>query len=569
MRWSKTFIPTIKEVPQEAEIQSHKLMLRAGLIRRLSAGLYTYMPTGLRALRNLERIIREEMDAAGAVELLMPALQPAELWERSGRLKLMSGTMFHLNDRQGREMVLGPTHEEVITNLVAREISSYRQLPINFYQIQTKFRDEIRSRFGLMRCKEFIMKDAYSFDLDLERATASYEAMYNACKRIFAHCGLKVKIVEADTGSMGGQSSHEFMVLADSGEDGIVECADCEYAANLEKAEAGETEPMVFADCGKELEPVSTPDRRAIAEVSEFLDVEPQQLIKTLIYLIDGMPCAVLVPGDREVNELKLARMPGVGTLELADDETVESATGAPVGFAGPAGLDIPIYADKTLRGCKGAITGANKANTHLLHVDLERDADVKEFGDIIFIGAGDKCPRCGGVLDEKRGIEVGHVFKLGTKYSKALNAVFLDSDDKEVNPVMGCYGLGISRTLQALIEQNYDENGIIWPMSVAPFQVEVVVINARHAESMSVAERIMELLEDEGMTVLLDDRDERPGFKFKDADLLGVPLRINVGERGLKSGTVDMRERASGETGDVAVEDVVAAVKKFIKEHK
>ncbi len=569
MRWTKNFVPTLKEIPQEAEIRSHQLLLQAGLIRRLSAGLYTYMPMGLRALRKVENIVREEMDAAGAIEVLMPALQPAEIWETSGRLATMGEVMYNCVDRQGREMVLGPTHEEVITSLAAREIASYRQLPVNFYQIQTKFRDEIRPRFGAMRAKEFIMKDAYSFDTDWDSATASYESMYAAYTRIFERCGLQTKVVEADTGAIGGQSSHEFMVLADSGEDGLVDCSECDYAANLEKAEPGAMDPLVFPDHEESCQTVETPDQRTIEEVSNFLGIEKRQLLKTLIYLVDDQPVAVILPGDREINELKLARALGGGKLEMADDETILEATGAPTGFAGPVGIDIPVYADRTLQGCRGAVSGANLADAHILHIDLERDCKIADYLDVVFARRGDRCPRCGAELDEKRGIEVGHVFKLGTKYSQAFGARYLNSEDKEQDLIMGCYGIGISRTLQSVIEQNYDDDGIVWPASIAPCQVEVLAINSSDAEVMEAATRIESELEAAGIEVLLDDRNESPGFKFKDADLLGLPLRINVGRRGLDSGKVDFRVRRSGERRDVAVGDVLVEVEKFLNNEK
>lgn len=568
MRWTKNFVPTLKETPQEAEIRSHQLLLQAGLIRRLSAGLYTYMPMGLRALRKVENIVRQEMDAAGAIEVLMPAMQPAEIWETSGRLASMGEVMYSCVDRQGRDMVLGPTHEEVITSLAAREIASYRQLPVNFYQIQTKFRDEIRPRFGAMRAKEFIMKDAYSFDADWDGATASYEAMYEAYIRIFERCGLDTKVVEADTGAIGGQSSHEFMVLADSGEDGLVDCTQCEYAANLEKAESAATDPLVFPDCEKACETVETPGQRTIDEVSTFLGIEKRQLLKTLIYLVDDQPIAVLLPGDREINELKLARVIGGEKLELADDDTILKATRAPTGFAGPVGIDIPVYADRMLRGCKGGVSGANCADAHILNIDIERDCTIADYIDVIFAREGDSCPRCGALLDEKRGIEVGHVFKLGTKYSQAFGARYLNSEDKEQDMIMGCYGIGISRTLQSVIEQNYDDDGIVWPVSVAPCQVEVLAINASDDQVIAAAAQIESELEAAGIEVLMDDRNESPGFKFKDADLLGLPLRINVGRRGLDAGIVDIRVRRSGERRDVAIGDIVSEVQAFLKDN-
>ncbi|MBU0678080.1 MAG: proline--tRNA ligase [Verrucomicrobia bacterium] len=562
MRWSKQLIPTLREVPQEAEIASHQLMLRAGLIRRLGAGLYTFLPMGLRALRKVERIIREEMDRAGALEVLMPALQPAEIWERTGRLDAMADVMFRISDRQSRALVLGPTHEEIITDLAAREIASYRDLPRNFYQIQTKFRDEIRPRFGLMRAKEFIMKDAYSFDADWDATQRSYDAMYEAYARIFQRCGLRTKIVEADTGAMGGSSSHEFMVLADSGEDGIVECDGCSYAANLERAESRTNSGGVFEGADKSIDEVRTPETRTIEEVAKFFKSEPGRQIKTLIYVVDGKPVAVLCPGDREINEIKLARTLNAGAVELADDATIEEATGAPVGFAGPVGLGIPVYADIKLKGIRGAITGANKEDAHIVNVDLDRDAKVKEYADLTFAKAGDGCPRCeGGHLVEQRGVEVGHVFKLGTKYSEALGARYLDADGKEKPVIMGCYGIGVTRTLQAVIEQSHDKDGIVWPMSVAPYEVEVLAISAQDPETMRVCDEIVTEAESAGIEVLFDDRDDRPGVKFKDADLVGLPLRLSVGERSLAKGVVEIKCRETGEVEEVPVANASAVL--------
>ena len=561
MRWSKQIIPTLREVPQEAEIPSHKLMLRAGIIRKLSAGLYTFMPLGHRALRKVEAIVREEMDRTGALEILMPALHPRDIWERTGRYEVLKDVMFTIKDRQDRDMVLGPTHEEIVTDLVAHEIRSYRQLPVNLYQIQTKFRDEIRPRFGLMRSKEFIMKDAYSFDVSWEAADVSYKAMYEAYQRIFKRCGLRTKIVEAVTGAMGGSSSHEFMVLADSGEDGIVECDRCSYAANLERAEGVSRSPVEFEREPATVEEIATPGMRTVAEVAGFFQSPPARLIKTLIYLADEKPVAVLVPGDREVNEIKLKRALGCQALALADDAMIQKATGAPVGFAGPVGLTIPVFADGKLKGYKGAITGANKVDAHLVHVDLERDARVQAFHDVVFAKGGDGCPRCDGALQEKRGIEVGHVFKLGTKYSKALGANFLSAEGQQKPSIMGCYGIGVTRTLQAAVEQNYDDDGIIWPVSIAPYSVEVVALNMQHAESVKIAKDIVNKLESAGLDVLYDDRDERPGVKFKDADLVGIPVRVNVGERGLAKGQIEVKVRATREMKLVPVEQAGQAV--------
>ncbi len=565
MRWTQTLIPTLREAPQDAEITSHKLMMRAGLIMKLGGGLYTFMPAGLRSLRKVERIVREEMDRAGALEVLMPALQPREIWEQSGRYAVLRDAMFKIKDRQQRDMVLGPTHEEVITDLANRQINSYRQLPKTFYQIQTKFRDEIRPRFGLMRAKEFIMKDAYSFDVSWEAADASYQAMYDAYIRIFKRCGLRTKVVEADTGAIGGDFSHEFMVLADSGEDGIVECETCAYAANLERAERktptgkpSTTDPLPAV--------VATPGKRTIEEVSSFLKVKPWDLIKTLIYIADDKPIAVLVAGHRELNEHKLTRILKAATLKLADDETIMKVTGAPVGFAGPVGLKIPIYADLELQTPRVSVTGANADDSHLINVMVERDFTVTSFHDLVIAKEGDKCPRCGARMREKRGIEVGHVFKLGTKYSQAFDAGFLDASGNRQISIMGCYGIGVTRTLQAVIEQSFDEDGIIWPMAIAPYQVDVVVPNTAHAESVRVAEELIAALEARGIEVLFDDRDERPGVKFKDADLLGLPIRAVISERSLAEGKVEVKRRTEKDKQMIPIADTAAFIETIIK---
>lgn len=565
MRLSQTLIPTLRDAPQDAEIPSHKLMMRAGLIMKLGGGLYTFLPAGLKALRKVEKIVREEMDRAGALEVLMPALQPREIWEQSGRYTVLKDAMFKIKDRQQRDMVLGPTHEEVITDLVARQINSYRQLPKTFYQIQTKFRDEIRPRFGLMRAKEFSMKDAYSFDVSWEAADVSYQAMYDAYVRIFKRCGLRTKVVEADTGAMGGNFSHEFMVLADSGEDGIVECESCSYAANLERAER-QTPNVEAASTDKLPETVQTPGQRTIAEVSAFLKIKPHDLIKTLIYVANGKPIAVLVPGDRDLNEHKLARALGGVTLEMADDETIAKATGAPVGFAGPVGLKIPIYADVELKTPRVSATGANAADAHLINVLVGRDFQVTEFFDLVIAKEGDQCPRCGARMREMRGIEVGHVFKLGTKYSKSFDAGFLDDAGNRQIIVMGCYGIGVTRTLQAVIEQSYDENGIIWPMAIAPYPVCVVVPNTGHTESVKVAEEIIGKLEAQGIDVLFDDRDERPGVKFKDADLMGMPIRVVVSERSLAEGKVEIKRRTEKDKHMVAAVEAISFIQNIIQ---
>ncbi len=559
IRWTEQCIPTLRNAPQDAEIASHRWMLRAGLIRKLAGGLYTFLPLGLRALRKVERIVREEMDRAGALELLMPALHPRDIWERTGRYEVLQEVMFKIHDRQDRELVLGPTHEEIITDLVANEIQSYRQLPRNFYQIQTKFRDEIRPRFGLMRAKEFIMKDAYSFDVDDAGATASYRKMYEAYRRIFERCGLRTRIVEADTGAMGGQSSHEFMVLAEAGEDGLVECSACEYGANLERAEIGDQPPRVFAEADKPAQAVPTPGRRTIVEVAAFLEVAPEQMIKTLIYQVDDQPVAVLVPGDREVNEVKLAHALAGVTPVLANDAQVEAVTGAPPGFAGPCGLEnVRLLADERLHGLRGGVTGANQVDTHLVHVDLERDAAPLHYVDLVTAQAGDPCPRCGAPLQAKRGIEVGHVFKLGTKYSEKLGALYLDESGQQHPCIMGCYGIGVTRTLQSIIEQHHDADGILWPVGVAPYTVEVLIINHAHAPAVAAGEQLARVLTEAGLEVLLDDRDERPGVKFKDADLIGLPVRIGIGEKSLARGMVEMKRRTDGEVTECPPQDVL-----------
>jgi prolyl-tRNA synthetase len=568
VRWSQTFIPTLKEVPQDAEIPSHQLLLRAGLMRKLHSGLFTFLPLGLRALRKVSQIIREEMDRAGAIEILMPALHPQELWERTGRLTTMKDVMFTFKDRADRPLLLGPTHEEVVTDLAAREISSYRQLPVNFYQIQTKFRDEIRPRFGLMRAKEFVMKDAYSFDTDWDGASRSYQAMYDAYVRIFKRCGLVTKPVEADTGAMGGNQSHEFMVITDAGEDGLVECDACSYAANLERAEGVSTHVYAAPAALLPVEKIATPTQRTIQEVADFLKADPKNLLKTLVYEADGALVAVVLPGDREVNEIKLRKALGANAVALAADHQVRALTGATPGFVGPVGLTgVKIVCDRTAKGLQDGVTGANEDGHHIVHVSLERDVKVDLFADIAMAREGDRCPSCGGTLRVKRGVEVGHVFKLGTKYSEALGATFLDEAGQSQVAIMGCYGIGVSRTLQAVVEQSHDKDGIRWPVSIAPFQVHAVLLTPQDAASREAGDRAVAALEALGVEVLYDDRDERPGFKFKDADLIGLPIRLTIGGKSLARGVAEVKIRGVDGIQEVPVAEAPARVAELVRE--
>jgi prolyl-tRNA synthetase len=568
MRYSQYFIPTVKETPSDAEVISHQLMLRSGMIRKLAAGIYNYLPLGLRSIRKVEAIVREEMNKAGAIEMLMPAVQPAELWKESGRWDFYGKELLRFKDRKDAEFCMGPTHEEVVTDLIRKEVRSYRQLPINLYQIQGKFRDEIRPRFGLMRGREFIMKDAYSFDVNEAGADVSYAKMYKAYRRIFERCGLRFRAVEADTGSIGGNFSHEFMVLADSGEDAIVSCSACQYAANMEKAETRKSTAGAAAE-QLPLERVTTPGQRSIEEVCAFLSVNSKEVVRTLVLLADNEPVVALLRGDYDLNEIKLKNHLGCAELEMAGDDVVAKVTGAPTGYAGPVGLPgkVKVVADLSLEGLQNFVVGANAGDTHLKNVNIGRDFSVAGFVDIRNVVVGDPCPRCDdGSLEIWRGIEVGHVFKLGTKYSKALHATFLDADGKEQIIYMGCYGIGIGRTVAACIEQNHDDNGIIFPIPIAPFQVIVSALSAKDDSVKDAAEAIYQDLLESGVEVLLDDRDERPGFKFKDADLIGIPLRIVVGAKHLVDGRVELKERRSGEVELLPIAEALEKVKATIK---
>jgi prolyl-tRNA synthetase len=565
MRYSQYFLPTLKETPGDAEVVSHQLMSRAGMIRKVAAGIYDYLPLGLRVIRKVENIVREEMNKAGAIEILMPAVCPADLWEQSGRWQQYGKELLRLKDRKETEFCIGPTHEEVVTEIVRGTVNSYRQLPVNLYQIQTKFRDEVRPRFGLMRGREFIMKDAYSFDATDEGANASYEKMRKAYCRIFERCGLKYRMVEADSGAIGGSFSHEFMVLADTGEDVVISCESCEYSANIEKAVVIDKGEMSQAPMN-EVERVVTKGAHSVADVSVMLDLKPSQIVKTMLVIVDDEPVAVLIRGDHEMNEAKVKNLLGVSVVELATPEQIAKATSGPVGFSGPIGLKVSLYADNAVKYMRNMGVGGNEKDIHLEGVNTERDFQVKQFADLRNAADGDICPHCGGRYSNTRGIEVGHIFKLGTKYSEAMKATFLDADGVAKEIIMGCYGIGIGRTAAAAIEQNHDENGIIWPMPLAPFQVIVTMLNPKDEEVFAAGEKLYQDLLAEGIEVLLDDRDERPGSKFKDADLLGIPLRVNVGARGLKEQSFELQERRAGERIMLPIEGAAANVAEQVR---
>jgi prolyl-tRNA synthetase len=610
MKWTQTLIPTLREAPSDAEITSHKLLLRAGLIRKLAAGVYTFLPLGLRALRKVEQIIREEMNRAGAIEVLMPALQPPEIWQRSGRYETASNVLFKLKDSGNREWVLSPTAEEVITTLAANEINSYRQLPKNFYQISLKFRDEIRPRFGLMRAKEFIMKDAYSFDTTDEGAMASYKKMYDAYTRIFARCGLKAFPVEADTGVIGGNYSHEFMVPAETGENEVAFCESCGYAANIEKATSG-IPKTAARETGAAIEWLETPGIVTIEELSKKHNVPANRQIKTLVYIADSKPIIILIRGDDKLNETKLMAKTGAAQIWPATEDEIVKLLGAHPGSLGAA-FDVPfpvgdlgikfqerisevkelsgktvfrgkeidlgvtyttegktIYADERLRGANDMVTGANLDGWHFKNVSFERgDIKITKWLDLRVVTAGEPCPKegCAKPLKIRRAIEVGHVFKLGTKYSEALNATFLDEAGARKPSVMGCYGIGVTRTLQAVIEQGNDKDGIIWPLSVAPYQVCITPLGvAPESEVMKLAEKLYAELSKKNIDVILDDRDERPGVKFKDADLVGFPIRIGIGEKSLAKGEVEIKPRG-GTIAQTKISEAVERVMELLK---
>jgi prolyl-tRNA synthetase len=564
-RMTRLLAPTLREDPADAEVVSHKLLVRAGMIRQVARGIYDFLPLGLRAVRRVEDIVREEMDRAGAQEILMPAVVPAELWQESGRWEHYGRELLRLKDRYDRDFCFGPTHEEVVTDLVRREIRSYRDLPKNLYQIQVKFRDEVRPRFGLMRGREFLMKDAYSFHPDRADAEREYRVMYDAYTRIFERCGLTFRAVEAGTGAIGGSLSHEFQVLAQSGEDAIVACDRCGYAANVEKAEVGAVPPP--ASGARALERVATPGKRSVEEVAAFLGAPAERFVKTLVYQTgDGQAVAVLVRGDHEASETKVSAALGGTPVALADEVTVQRVTGAAVGFAGPVGLRARLVADASLRGLRDGVAGANQDDTHLVGVDQQRDFPQAEFADLRQARAGDRCARCGaGTYAEHRGIEVGQVFYLGTKYSTAMQATFLGADGAERPLEMGCYGIGVTRTVAAAIEQHHDEAGICWPAPLAPFGAHVVPVSTKDGELTAAAERVARELSEGGIDVLVDDRDERPGVKFKDADLIGLPVRITVGPRGLKAGKVEVKQRTAAAADEVPLDEAAGRVARLV----
>lgn len=568
MRATALLAPTLREAPADAEVVSHRLLLRAGFIRKVAAGVYNYLPLSMRVLKKIERIIREEMDRHGGQELLMPIVQPAELWQESGRWDVYGPELFRLKDRHDRDFALGPTHEEVITTLVRGEVSSYKQLPLLLYQIQNKYRDERRPRFGLMRGREFIMKDLYSFDRDEKGLDQSYMKMHEAYTRIFQRCGLRFRPVEADSGAIGGSETHEFMVLAESGEASVLFCENgsCDYAANVERA-AQNSAPDKAKESLNKLTEKETPECRTVEEVTLSLGIPPQKIIKTLLYETDAEVVAVLVRGDREVNEIKLLNLLGCLRVELAGENTIKKATGASRGFSGPVGLKgVRIIADLEVVAMTNAAAGANRDNFHYLNVNPVRDFTIDITADVRMVETGEPCPRCGRKLEEARGIEVGQIFKLGVKYSKLLGATYLDESGKAKPIIMGCYGIGVTRTMAAAIEQNNDRDGIIWPAAIAPFHAVVVPVNTKDSGQAALAENIYERLTSAGIETLLDDRPERAGVKFKDADLIGYPLRITVGSKAMSEKTFEVKARRTGEVTMVPADKLEQTVLEMLR---
>ncbi len=565
MRVSKYVLPTLKENPSDAVVLSHRLMLRAGLMRKESAGMYAYLPLGLKVLRKVTNIVKEEMDRAGAHECLMPELTNADYWKESGRWYTMGPEMFRIEDRNGLEYALGPTHEEAFTNMVRSVVSSYRDLPLNLYQINTKFRDEIRPRFGVIRSKEFIMKDAYSFDIDQKGLDESYNAMAKAYRRIFERCGLETIPVQADSGNMGGSTSEEFMVASEIGEEILLLCEKCDYRANSEKAEY-QRPPVASKPASDELKEVHTPDIKTIEDLVKFFKCDEDKFLKSIIYIADGKPLMVVVPGSREINEHKLKNYVNAVELNLASDEIVQHFTGAPFGFAGPVGLkDARVIFDISVKDLSNAFTGANKKDYHYSGVNPVRDFEIKEEADVASARSGDICPKCGASMYEKKGIEVGHIFKLGYKYTKAMNLTVLDEKGEAVTPIMGCYGIGVNRTMAAIVEQCSDERGIIWPKEVTPFHVHLVGISKTDEETKAVDD-IYDKLMNAGIDVLYDDRKASPGFKFADADLIGIPLRITAGKNFFANGELEFKERSKKEINNIPSEKIIDEINNYYK---
>lgn len=568
MRLSRYYVKTLKETPKEAEVISHKLLLRAGMIKKLASGVYTYLPLGLKALKKVENIVREEMNRAGAQEIFMPVLQPAELWKESGRWDVMGAEMMRIQDRHSREFALGPTHEEVITDIIRNDISSYKALPINLYQIQTKFRDERRPRFGLMRGREFLMKDGYSFHTSRESLDLEFENMKKTYTRIFERCGLKFRAVEADSGAIGGSGSQEFHVLAESGEDEIIYCTSCDYAANVETATS--IVEKMERENQKEMELVDTPNTTKIVDVASFLNIPVQKTVKAMMYkdVVTDEPYMVLIRGDFEVNDVKLKNIIDTIDVELLNDDEIEKL-GFVKGYIGPVNLnnEIKIIADNSVFEIDNQVVGGNKENAHYINANIERDYKVDIKGDIRTVKIGECCPKCSGKLDSARGIESGHIFKLGDKYSKALNATYLDETGKSKVMEMGCYGIGVSRTMAAAIEQNNDEFGIIWPSSIAPFIVDIIPANMKNEEQVKIAEELYEKLRENNMEPILDDRDERIGFKLKDGDLIGYPFKVVCGKRA-EEGIVEVKIRRTNETLEIEKDKVVECIKELLKKY-
>lgn len=562
MRWSHCMIPTQREAPADAVAPSHILLLRAGMIRQLGSGAYSYLPLGLRVLRKAEKIVREEMDAAGALELLMPALQPADLWRESGRYEVYGDLLMKLKISNQQEMALGPTHEEVVTDIARDLIKSYRQMPVTVYQVQTKFRDEPRPRFGILRTREFVMKDAYSFGTNLDQLNDSYDAMYEAYCRIFDRCGFPYVVVDAESGPIGGDASHEFMVPSSIGEDVVIQCAASGYAANQERAQVGPPppRPATPADAPAH-QSVATPNRRTIQEVAEFLKVKPDATAKLLVFKADARLVAVLIRGDHEANEAKVKRAFGATSLEPAEPDAILKATGAPMGFLGPVGLTIPLAVDQSVAVMPSVIVGGNEVDVHFLGVVPGRDFPLTNVLDLRNAVEGDPCPVSGRPMHVTHGIEVGHVFKLGTKYSKAMNAQYLDDAGKGHPLIMGCYGIGVNRILAAAVESSHDADGILWPLSLAPYTVLVVPLQVNNEQVMNLAQEFEQFLGANGVDVLLDDRDQRPGVKFKDGDLIGIPLRVVIGERGLKSGQIEIKWRHEKDARPIEVETAAQGI--------